>query len=101
VKIADFGLSRIRDEAVNNMTLAGTPSYMAPEISKGKYDEKCDLYSLGVMIFQLCTKRYPLTPKDKNLNDIDLHDISPPYSAKIKALIIGLIQPLPNTRLST
>lgn len=102
VKLADFGLARIRDEhSTNNMTYAGTPKYMAPEIVKMKYDEKADLYALGVMIFELSTKKYPQTPKDKNLSNADLNSIPPFYSPKIRALCMGLIQPLPKTRLST
>ena len=39
---------------------AGTKIFMAPEILRGKeYDNKCDLWSLGVNIFQLYTKKPP------------------------------------------
>ena len=34
-------------------TLVGTPHYMAPEVIKQSYDEKCDLWSLGVIAYQL------------------------------------------------
>ena len=38
----------------------GTPGYMAPEVSKGeKYDRKCDLWSLGALIYVLLFKEFP------------------------------------------
>ena len=33
--------------------LVGTPHYIAPEIVQGKYDEKCDIWALGVIAYQL------------------------------------------------
>ena len=55
VKLADFGLSRIYNNQ-NFSTVAGTKIYMAPELlyQLDKYDPtKCDLWSIGVIIYQL------------------------------------------------
>jgi serine/threonine protein kinase len=53
LKLADFGLARTFNEAKDLMhTNVGTPYYQAPEIwSVGKYDEKADLWSLGILLF--------------------------------------------------
>ena len=61
VKVADFGIARIAD-ATRTRTgmLLGTPSYMAPEqIAGGRIDGRSDIYSVGVMLFQLLSGALP------------------------------------------
>ena len=54
IKLADFGISTDL-KTTQSATIIGTPVYMAPEIEKGKYNDKCDLYSLGIIFYQLKT----------------------------------------------
>jgi len=55
VKIIDFGLSKkLEGNSLNS--LIGTPLYMAPEVINGKYDLACDMWSIGVITYQLLTK---------------------------------------------
>ena len=51
VKLIDFGLSKRRNPNDKLKTIAGTPYYMAPEVLKGVYDEKADIWSLGVLLY--------------------------------------------------
>ena len=55
VKVTDFGIARITDSSKTKTGLVlGTPSFMSPEQLAGKkVDGRSDLYSLGVMLFQL------------------------------------------------
>ena len=55
VKVTDFGIARITDSSKTKTGLVlGTPSFMAPEqIAGKKVDGRADLYSLGVMLFQM------------------------------------------------
>ena len=63
VKILDFGLARAAvDEArlTQAGVLLGTPAYMAPEQARGaNVDQRCDLFSLGVVLYQLLTGQLP------------------------------------------
>jgi serine/threonine protein kinase len=62
VKITDFGLARAADDAGQTQSgmLAGTPQYMAPEQARGEsLDHRADLFSLGSVLYALCTGRPP------------------------------------------
>jgi serine/threonine-protein kinase len=62
VKVTDFGIARITDSSKTKTGLVlGTPSFMSPEQLAGKkVDGRSDLYSLGVMLFQMLTGVLPL-----------------------------------------
>ena len=57
-KIADFGFARHIKEA-RSLSTVGTPLYIAPEIIKGAYNTKCDIWSLGVTLFLSMLGRAP------------------------------------------
>ncbi|XP_057548004.1 serine/threonine-protein kinase EDR1-like isoform X5 [Amaranthus tricolor] len=61
VKICDFGLSRIMTESpMKDSSSAGTPEWMAPELIRNEpFSEKCDIFSLGVIMWELCTLTRP------------------------------------------
>jgi len=63
IKLVDFGLARSASSRLTSETsLAGTASYMAPELAMGvDYDERADLYALGVMLYELTTGEPPFT----------------------------------------
>ncbi|XP_074291877.1 uncharacterized protein LOC141618692 isoform X2 [Silene latifolia] len=61
VKVADFGLSRVKhDTYLTTKTGKGTPQWMAPEVLRNeRSDEKSDLYSFGVILWELATQKIP------------------------------------------
>ncbi|KAL9237475.1 hypothetical protein vseg_012018 [Gypsophila vaccaria] len=61
VKVADFGLSRVKRETyLTTKTGKGTPQWMAPEVLRNeRSDEKSDLYSFGVILWELATQKIP------------------------------------------
>ena len=63
LKIIDFGLSRIVDREKKLKSKVGTAYYVAPEILKGKYNEKCDIWSAGVILYILLSGEPPFNGK--------------------------------------
>lgn len=83
IKITDFGVARIEDPAAPQQTLAGevlgTPAYMSPEQALGRrVDGRTDIYSLGVVLYELSTGARPF--RGKTLSAIlmsIIHDMPP------------------------
>ncbi|MBL8819567.1 MAG: serine/threonine protein kinase [Planctomyces sp.] len=87
VKIADFGLARLLDKPSNLLTITGshqilgTPMYMAPEQIEGGavLDHRVDIYSLGVVFYELLTGELPLgrfsPPSQKSQLDSRLDEV--------------------------
>merc|ERR1711879_1075677 len=60
IKLIDFGLScRCKDGEVLKTGLIGTRHYIAPEVWKGSYDKKCDVWSTGVIMYSLLSGQFP------------------------------------------
>ncbi|XP_040997394.1 probable serine/threonine-protein kinase SIS8 isoform X1 [Juglans microcarpa x Juglans regia] len=61
VKVCDFGLSRMKHHTfLSSKSTAGTPEWMAPEVLRNEQaNEKCDVYSFGVILWELSTLRIP------------------------------------------
>jgi len=63
VKIIDFGVSQIVEEGQMLSSEAGSPSFIAPEVLMGSYNEFCDMWSLGCVVFILLLGFNPFNPK--------------------------------------
>ena len=66
VKLMDFGLAKIlQDLAIDKTMLRGTPLYMSPEQILGKdIDHRCDIYSLGIIFYEMISGTPPFTEGD-------------------------------------
>jgi serine/threonine protein kinase len=72
VAIGDFGISKVlKCSTAMASTQIGTPYYMAPEIwTNQRYNEKCDVWALGVVLYELCALRHPfLGATERSLRD--------------------------------
>ncbi len=79
VKITDFGLARAIEEGRKTHTqMAGTPYYMAPEqILGGKVDNRADLYSVGVTLYEFLTGTVPFKDGDVMYHHVHSAPVSP------------------------
>lgn len=63
--LTDFGIARELDKVSKNKTVAGTPHYMSPEQAQGqKLGKTSDIYSLGILLYELLTFSLPYTGQD-------------------------------------
>jgi len=70
IKLTDFGLYTEKiHSSVHTNTFAGTQNYMAPEVETFEYNNKCDLWSLGVILYELYTNKYIFYSKNKKEQD--------------------------------
>ena len=87
IKLGDFGVSALQNKDENNQylnanynifknkenmkyhgTCVGTSPYMAKEIEKNEYDQKVDVYAMGVSFFEMCYFFNPKIEKNKQIN---------------------------------
>ena len=103
VKLGDMNVSKV---VVNDLTRTqiGTPSYLAPEIWENKpYDSRCDIYSLGVCIYEMAALRLPFEArsmdelKQKIRNNI-ISPLSNAYSEELKKTIFKCLAKNPSMR---
>jgi len=103
VKILDFGLARLQEQTdglTRHGVVVGTPLYMSPEqINGSKLDPRSDLFSLGVVLYQLCTGKQPFHGESVadvwdailRVNPVNAREINPEVPQKFARLIDRLL----------
>ncbi|CAG9317280.1 unnamed protein product [Blepharisma stoltei] len=108
VKIADFGSSCMLDKNRKLNGCFGSAYYVSPEVLTGSYNEKCDEWSCGIIMFILLTGRPPYQGRDQTFILKQVRDnpirITPERCPGISSDAINLLQRLlevdPNTRIT-
>jgi WD40 repeat protein len=111
VKILDFGLARAAGEQAGltqSGAVMGTPQYMAPEQASGQkgLDHRCDLFSLGCVLYRLCTGELPFRGEHTLavLSALALHqpappaDVNPAVPRALSDLVMRLLAKKPEDR---
>lgn len=81
VKLMDFGLARVlvADTLTASGNVLGTPHYASPEQLKGeKVDHRTDIYSTGVMAYEMLSGRRPFEPDNESISSVILKVIQTP-----------------------
>ena len=106
VKIRDFSTCKYLEPNEKENQIVGDIYYMAPEVIEEEYDEKCDIWSVGVILYMLITKKAPFEANDKekimdkiveedyNKNSRKLLDVS----EEVRDLIDKLLEKDPEKR---
>ena len=112
IKLADFGIASDASDRENGITISGsslgTPAYMSPELfeDSSKVDERADIYSLGIMLYEMVTGTKPY-PGDFNMETFKIvkrgryirpRRIDKKIPKEIAALIHKMIRPNPKKR---
>ena len=108
VKLIDFGTAKIFSESSKNKALVGSSYYIAPEVIRGKYDEACDLWSIGVIMYIMLVGTPPFNGEDDDdilrAVSIGKYDTSypqyQPLSENAKDLITKLLKFNPSERIT-
>jgi serine/threonine protein kinase len=91
VRLLDFGLARSAADAAHltaSGAILGTPAYMAPEQAYGeKVDARCDLFSLGCVLYRMCTGRLPFQGENTMSVLVALATAEPPSPASLNPAV--------------
>lgn len=109
VMLTDFGLARAADDASLTRTgvVTGTPQYMSPEQSRGEsIDARSDLFSLGSVLYAICTGRAPFRAETtlavlRRISDTQprlIREVSPAVPEWLERIISRLQEKLPEHR---
>jgi eukaryotic-like serine/threonine-protein kinase len=88
LKMADFGIAHMEDPSGMQQTLAGeilgTPSYMSPDHIMGRsVDGRCDLFSLGIILYELCTGKRPFGGENIPAVFREITHLNPPVPSRL------------------
>ena len=107
VKLGDFGLSKLMQSHDFASTYVGTPFYMSPEICAAeRYTLHSDIWSLGCIMYELCTKEPPFNAKTHFhlVQKIKLGKVTPlptVYSPELQKVILSCLETNPSKRPDT
>ena len=89
-RLTDFGISKIVERVTQSVTAAGTPPYLAPEYSRGRLHACSDIYSLGIVLYEMATGRFPFRTLQDRFYDMPEEPVkvNPNVPARLSEIIL-------------
>jgi len=99
-RITDFGISRVIDRTSGLVSFAGTLIYMDPECFKGNASFQSDLYSLGVVMYEMLTGELPFHNFEERLEGPPRppHELVPEIPTELSGCILRTLEAKPESR---
>ncbi len=111
VRILDFGLAKVRDDAVFTSGMAlGTPGYMSPEQTLGRpVDQRADVYATGILLHELIAGLKPFVSDDphavmrmhRDATPAPLRQVGAPVSGELEAAVLRALSKSPDDRFAS
>jgi tRNA A-37 threonylcarbamoyl transferase component Bud32 len=109
VKLIDFGIARFQSQSsLATASFIGTPRYMSPEQIQGReLDERSDIFSLGVILFEMITGQPPILARESEIEYLNLNvdaeprriiDLEPSTPAALSELVSSMLNKDPRQR---
>ena len=105
LRIGDFGIAKIFNQAQTMNKIVGTPLYMAPECFKQskKYNYKSDIWSLGCCVFEMCNLKHAFEGQFFPAVSVKISEgkrapLNKRYSRELKELVDGMLDLKPRHR---
>ncbi len=95
LKVIDFNIATQLNQA--SQTMVGTIGYVAPDVVTSGWDASCDLFSAGVVLYQLITRHHPFEDVTQLTSQVQPHDprqFVPELSATFAAFLVKACMPL-------
>ncbi len=94
VKIADFGIARMRTAEVQTHAgvMMGSPRYMSPEqVAGNRAEPRSDIFSLGVILYEMLTGKPPFTGEDINSMMFQILNLTPPAPSSLNPKVPAML----------
>ncbi|CAG9323137.1 unnamed protein product [Blepharisma stoltei] len=105
IKLGDFGIAKVLSSTIDNArTMVGTPYYLSPEIIESKpYNFKSDIWSLGVLLYELCALKPPFDGSSLHMLALKIvrgafSQIPPHFSRDMRTLVSQMLSTDPAKR---